>query len=118
MLDQERKTILLVEDEVIIAMATSRKIKDFGYDLPNVKFLPIQDIPKSCYNAGSKEEKFVESFVDKYLWEMRLKEQYSPTFRLPYEKIDKVQEFKDKMIVNEKFNMLKFLVIDKMGKKK
>lgn len=61
-----------------------------------------------------RKDDFCKKFIKDYLKVMRLKH-FSPIFRLPYWKIDKINDYMtDAEQVNANFNMLKFLILKKM----
>lgn len=83
--------------------------KKAGYNLPNVKFISLQNLIEACKPSNKEELNFISEFLQKYIHKSALKE-YSPIFKLPVQDIHLVQEYRDKTPVNEKFNMLKFLI--------
>lgn len=82
---------------------------------PNIKFIPLQSIP---YSDSDEEDIFLGLFKYKYCQSCKLKASYSPSFKLAPENIHRAEDCRDKKGVNETFNMLKFLIINKMDKEK
>jgi len=83
-----------------------------GYGLPNVNFVPLQDLLAQDSMAKS-DKSFMEQFIKMHIRHTKLKK-YSPIFRLPYKDIHLVQEYRDKTPANISFNMLKFAVLKQM----
>lgn len=91
-------------------------LKANGYDLPNVKFVSMQDI---LYKGVPQSEQNTIAFIDDYLrdyirstW---LKNFFSPTFALGYGKIENVYKNANSPdTINGDFNRLKFLIIKKL----
>ncbi len=87
--------------------------KKIGYNLPNVKFVSLQDLMESCKPSSMEEINFMMDFLKNYVHNPRLKD-FSPIFKLPSQDIHLVQQYRDKTPANEKLNMLKFLVLNKV----
>ncbi len=85
--------------------------KKGGYNLPNVEFISLQKILNSS-PQNEKEKQFIENFIKTAIHDRKLKD-YSPIFKLPVEDIHKVQEYRNNTPVNENFNMLKFIIMNK-----
>ncbi|HNW25343.1 MAG TPA: hypothetical protein PLG15_05830 [Candidatus Gastranaerophilaceae bacterium] len=88
--------------------------KKSGFNLPNVKFVSLQDLMSSCKPSNSEEASFMEEFFEEYIKTPELKKEFSSIFKLDYKDIDKVQQYRDKTPANEKLNMLKLLVLNKV----
>jgi len=85
-----------------------------GYDLPNVTFEPLQYLlTPNIFIKNREDEHFMEKFVSQYISNCELKN-YSPIFRLPYENIHLVQEYRDKTPASKSLNMLKFLTLERI----
>jgi len=101
--------------------ASGRSLKAFkevltspkcGYNLPNVNFVPLQDllVPDSL---AKTDKSFMEKFIERNILHVALKK-YSPIFRLPHYKMHLVEEIRDDTPANPRFNMLKFLTLERI----
>ncbi len=84
------------------------------YKMPNVIFTSLQEL--LLPDQKGEEMNFIEYFISRYLEKMVLKN-FSPSFHLPYDSIHLVENFTEsekKHFSLQYFNMLKFLVLEKI----
>lgn len=91
-------------------------LKANGYDLPNVKFVSMQDVLyKGVPQTEQKTIAFIDDFLRDYVRSTWLKEIFSPTFALGYGKIENVYKYANSPdTINYDFNRLKFLIVKKV----